>query len=1317
MKIHLIRMLVILLFLSWQVSAELTRGPYIQNATATSMVIKWQTSVASDSQVFYGLAPGELNLSKSTSELTTSHEMLLDNLTPNSRYYYSIGSSTDFEAGNDDDHFFYTSPMPGQSHKTRIWVLGDSGTGTQEQIDVRDAYFNLDQTRTNGVLALGDNAYEQGTDNEYSNNFFAVYQTLFRSVPVWSTRGNHERSEDAYYEAFVHPIAGEAGGVASGTEAYYSFDFGDIHFVVLDSFSSDFSEGAAQYQWLEQDLTDTTQKWIIAYWHHPPYNITSRHDSDVEAGMKELRQFANPILERYGVDLQLSGHNHSYSRSYFINSHYGTSDSWDVTQHIVQTGDGDSESYKKSSEVGAVYVMSGSAGKVTYTIDSHPANIAREFELGSFVIDVDGDRLNGRFLRENGLVQDQFTIEKLTQNEAPVASDDNAITDEDNAVNISILANDTDMDGSLDYTGITIVSSTSNGSALVNKDDGIVTYTPNANFNGSDGFTYTVTDNEAEISNTATVSITVISVNDAPVTDNDSAVIDEDNTVVVNVVDNDTDIDGTIDPATVRIINNPVNGSASVSAGIVTYTPSPDFNGNDNLAYTVNDNEGATSNTATVSITVTSVNDAPIANNDSATTNEDTTVTFAVLVNDSDIDGSVSIADIIIVSEVSNGVMTINAADGTVSYLPNIDFNGSDGFTYMVSDNDGANSNIATVSITVNPVNDAPIANDDSVTTNEDNALIINVADNDIDSDSYIDTAKIAITGDPSNGNVTVSAGIVIYTPDANFNGNDSFTYTVSDSDDATSNVATVNITIISVNDAPIAKPVIASTEENIATVIDVLSNDNDSDGTIDIETVAIASVPSNGSATVSDDGIIIYSPNTGFSGGDSFSYTVMDNDGTMSNSATIFITVFGEVDPILYSGKVMNLPDITADGIAEVGLLRVDVVESKVRLEILNGKDRVSLDEIVWVDNFFDTTVSIHLIPDMNDNGFDEVGLFGIQDIQNNKGKPQIFVRDLKTGNKVGEVYNWVANWRKVSALILEDMTGDGIAEIAIQGRFRDGNRPQLIVKIGNTNTILDTYSYPDLFVSPQYYQHSDINGDGKAEISTFGRLIRNNKVQVNIASGLDSGTNMKAYNFPDNWDDVRWHRLDDSNGDGQDDWGMFGTLRADGRPQLVNKDGVSPLGALRIFAWPAEMQDAQFFRIPDMNNDDVDEVAAAGRRSNNDRYQFQVQDGTDRNVLLANHNLNLNLESVTYHVLPDLSGDEQAEIGFLGINPQGEYELVIRHGDAANGEYATYNLSSDWQNAPTITSLGDTDDDGLQDLLIYGQNASGEALVITDM
>lgn len=407
-------------------------------------------------------------------------------------------------------------------------------------------------------------------------------------------------------------------------------------------------------------------------------------------------------------------------------------------------------------------------------------------------------------------------------------------------------------------------------------------------------------------------------------------------------------------------------------------------------------------------------------------------------------------------------------------------------------------------------------------------------------------------------------------------------------------------------------------------------------------------------------------------------------------------------------------LPDITADGVSEVGLLRVDVDESKVYLEIYDGKDRTSFDEIIWNDNFDNASLSLHILPDMNANGFDEVGLFGIQDVQNNEGKPQMFVRDLSTGNKVGNVYNWVANWTEVSALVLNDMTEDGTPEVAIQGRFKQGNRPQLVVKTGGTNSILATYSYPDLFDSPKYYQHSDLNGDGVADISTFGRISRNNKIQVKVASGSDASSKMKAYNFPDKWDNVSWHRLDDSNGDGQDDWGMFGTLKADGRPQLINKDGVSPVGALRIFAWPAQMQNAQFFRIPDMNNDGVDDVAAAGRRSNNGRYQFQVQDGTDRNAVLANYNLNLNLEGVTYHVLPDLNADGKTEIGFLGINPEGEYELFIQHGDTSKGDYTRHNLGSDWLNTPSISSVGDTNEDNLPDLLIYGQIASGEQPIV---
>lgn len=421
--------------------------------------------------------------------------------------------------------------------------------------------------------------------------------------------------------------------------------------------------------------------------------------------------------------------------------------------------------------------------------------------------------------------------------------------------------------------------------------------------------------------------------------------------------------------------------------------------------------------------------------------------------------------------------------------------------------------------------------------------------------------------------------------------------------------------------------------------------------------------------------------------------------------------------DPTLYTGQMHILPDTNGDGISELGIMTVDTAESTVNLVILSGKDRSELNEVVWVDRYDDSSISLHVMADMNDNGVDDIALFGIQDSVGNEGKAQAFVRDLMTGNKVGATVNWVANWTEITPMIMEDMNGDGLSEIAIQGRFKEGNRPQLVVKIGGTNSIMDTYSYPDLFVSPQYYQHSDINGDGFPEVSTFGRLSKNNKIQVKIASGIDAGTRSPAYNFPDKWDDISWHRLDDSNADGQDDWGMFGTLREDGRPQLVNKNGTSPMGALRIFAWPAEMQDAKFFMIPDMNNDGVNEVAAAGVRSNNGRFQFQVQDGTDRNMVLANHNLNLNLTNVTYHVLPDMNGDEMAEIGFLGMNASGEYELIIRHGDTANGEYSTHNLGSDWQSAPSVTSLGDTDDDGSPDLMAYGQNSSGDQLVMMDM
>jgi hypothetical protein len=416
------------------------------------------------------------------------------------------------------------------------------------------------------------------------------------------------------------------------------------------------------------------------------------------------------------------------------------------------------------------------------------------------------------------------------------------------------------------------------------------------------------------------------------------------------------------------------------------------------------------------------------------------------------------------------------------------------------------------------------------------------------------------------------------------------------------------------------------------------------------------------------------------------------------------------DIPAILLSGELMLLPDISGDGVQELGDYTLDTALAQVRLEVLDGKSQSTLRTITWADNYLDSSISLHVLSDMNDNGAAEVGVFGLQDGLNNENKPQMFIRDLETGNRVS-VLNWPANWSEVSALVLPDMSGDGIVDVGIQGRFKEGSRPQLVVRDGVSNASVNTYGYPNLFSAPVFYVHSDVDNDGYAEISTFGRISRTNKVQIKVADGLSPSNRLKAYNFPDKWDNVSWHRLDDSNGDGIDDWGMFGINKDDGRPQLINKDGTDPRGALRIFAWPSALQDASLFLIPDMNNDGVDEVAVGGRRTNG-RYQFQVQDGTNRNSVLANHNVNLRLENLRYQVLPDLSGDGQAEIGFIGINESGEYELVIREGDTVNGEYGRRNLGNDWSTTPKVTSLGDTDGDGVPDLLIYGQNSTTQQM-----
>jgi VCBS repeat-containing protein len=387
-------------------------------------------------------------------------------------------------------------------------------------------------------------------------------------------------------------------------------------------------------------------------------------------------------------------------------------------------------------------------------------------------------------------------------NAVPVANDDTAITDEDTPVNIDVLANDTDADG--DALTINSFDATSANGGTVSC-GATCDYTPAADFNGTDTFTYDATDG-IDVSNRATVTITVNAVNDAPIAVDDTATTPFDTPVDIDVLANDIDVDG--DVLTVNSFD-----AASVAGGTVScdtaattptpqcnYTPPAGFSGVDTFTYDATDGVEV-SNRATVTVTVgAAVNNPPVAVDDAYSTDEDTILNVAapgVLANDSDPDGDLITA--VLQTMTANGNLAL-LADGSFTYTPDPDFNGVDSFTYVANDGQ-LDSNVATVTITVNPVNDAPIANDDTATTTVDTPVDIDVLANDTDVDGDVLTVNSFDATSVSGGTVSCDTAATTptpqctYTPPAGFTGTDTFTYDATDGIDV-SNRATVTITV-----------------------------------------------------------------------------------------------------------------------------------------------------------------------------------------------------------------------------------------------------------------------------------------------------------------------------------------------------------------------------------------------------------------------------------------------------------------------------------------------------------------------------------------
>jgi VCBS repeat-containing protein len=352
------------------------------------------------------------------------------------------------------------------------------------------------------------------------------------------------------------------------------------------------------------------------------------------------------------------------------------------------------------------------------------------------------------------------------------------------------------------------------------------------------------------------------------------ASVNEDESVDVTLTATDEDNDV---PLTFAIATPPAHGTAVLNGDVVTYSPDANYNGADSFTFTVFDGEDV-SLPGTISITVFPVNDAPTTLDVTGETDEDTSALFTLLGDD--IDGDA--LTYFVVDAPAHGAVVINGA--TATYTPSQDFNGSDSFTYWVADPDGATSNVSTVSITVHPVNDAPVAVDMTLEVDEDNTLVVTLDGYDVDGDAL----TYHVTDGPQHGELSLEGGVVTYTPDANYFGPDSFKFHLNDGL-VDSNIATASITVLPVNDAPVALADAFSTAEDTELSGSVAGNDTDTeDATL---AYSVGSAPAHGTLALQADGSFVYMPTADFNGMDTFTYVATDS-GSLTSSATVTVTV-----------------------------------------------------------------------------------------------------------------------------------------------------------------------------------------------------------------------------------------------------------------------------------------------------------------------------------------------------------------------------------------------------------------------------------------
>ncbi|MBD3668371.1 MAG: tandem-95 repeat protein [Kangiella sp.] len=530
----------------------------------------------------------------------------------------------------------------------------------------------------------------------------------------------------------------------------------------------------------------------------------------------------------------------------------------------------------------------------------------------------------------------------VVNNSVPVANDDSYTVAKNIQTQLFVLENDTDADG--DNLYITEVSSPTNGT-VTNYGNSIV-YEPSSNYEGKDTFTYTIVDVDKDTNiakngyDTATVLIEVGSIiNDPPVASDDNFAIKANTTEILDVLANDYDPDG--DQIYISQYSLPGQGTVEVVNNKIHYTSNEGATGTDSFAYEVSDTKGGKAIAAiSISFIVENENSPPVANDDEITTLSGSAVTVDVLANDTDTDG-----DTLNIESFTNGSYgTVVQSGNNLVYTPESNYAGTDSFAYIISDGNGGSST-AVVAVIVEAANSQPVANDDSVSTLKDTAISIDVLANDTDSDN--DTLLIANVTQGQNGSAEISGSNIVYSPNADFVGIDTFIYTISDGE--LTSEAIVEVTVLDENKAPVANDDIGDIYQGDSALFDVLNNDEDQNGD-SLSVIAVSEpLPNHGSVSIQSNSIHYVAP-TDFVGQVSVIYTI--SDGALTAESTLTINVNEK-----YQGPLISIssPEDGSNFYSGTAILFSSV------LEVSNGDDLSN--EVNWyssIDGFLGNGVQI---------------------------------------------------------------------------------------------------------------------------------------------------------------------------------------------------------------------------------------------------------------------------------------------------------------------------------------------------------------------